>query len=74
MCDYDEYRDYKDLADVGWSHGWAFGKYASQTILNDKFLSFLSNNPQALKMYQESYNKGFNAGLADNGLFVNSVF
>lgn len=74
MCDYDDYKDYPDLADVAWSHGWAFGKYTSQIILDDKFLSFLSNNPSALRMYQESYNEGFNAGLSDNGLFVTSVF
>lgn len=71
MCDYD---DYKDLADVAWSHGWAFGKYATQVQIDEKLLSFLSNNPNALKLYQDNYNLGFNAGLAENGLFVSSRF
>lgn len=75
MFDYDDdCKDYPDLADVAYSHGYVFGKHTTQIMLDDKFLTFLSNNPTALKLYHENYCIGFKAGFADNGLFVSSCF
>lgn len=74
MFDYDDCKDYPDLADIAFGNGWAFGKYASQIVLDDKFLTFLSNNPTALKIYHENYCKGFKAGYSDNGLAISLIF
>lgn len=55
----------QDLQDVAWSHGYAFGKYTQQTLINDDLIVLLDNSKRMLILYQESYNQGFKAGLAD---------
>lgn len=62
--------DYADLEDTAYSHGYSFGKYASQSVLDADLLALLSDDADALKFYQYHYNIGFNAGLADNPLFI----
>lgn len=63
-------KDYNDLEDNAYSHGYTFGKYASQSVLDAELLAWLSDDVDALKFYHHHYNIGFNAGLADNPLFI----
>lgn len=55
----------QDLQEVAWSHGYAFGKYTQQTLLDDELKVQLDNSKRLIELYQQSYNQGFTAGIAD---------
>lgn len=54
-----------EIKDVAFGHGFAFGKYTEQIIIDDKLKEVLDTNQDAIKAYMASYNEGFNLGFAD---------
>ncbi len=54
-----------EIKDVAFGHGFAFGKYTEQIIIDDKLKEVLDTNQDAIKAYMSSYNEGFNLGFAD---------
>jgi len=54
-----------DIKDTAFGHGFAFGKYTEQIIIDDKLKEVLDTNHDAIKAYMASYNEGFNLGFAD---------
>lgn len=54
-----------DIKDTAFGHGFAFGKYTEQIVIDDKLKEVLDTNQDAIKAYMASYNEGFNLGLAD---------
>ena len=54
-----------DIKDTAFGHGFAFGKYTEQIIIDDKLKEILDTNQDAIKAYMASYNEGFNLGFAD---------
>lgn len=54
-----------DIKDTAFGHGFAFGKYTEQIIIDDKLKEVLDTNQDAIKAYMVSYNEGFNLGFAD---------
>ena len=54
-----------DIKDTAFGHGFAFGKYTEQIIIDDKLKEVLDTNQDAIKAYMASYNEGFNLGFAD---------
>ena len=54
-----------DIKDTAFGHGFAFGKYTEQVIIDDKLKEVLDTNQDAIKAYMASYNEGFNLGFAD---------
>lgn len=55
-----------EISELGYSHGWVFGKYTEQAKLDDDLKLFLDNSKQGIIAYMSSYNDGFNAGVADS--------
>lgn len=54
-----------ELKDTAFGHGFAFGKYTEQVIIDDKLKALLDTNQDAMRLYIQSYNDGFNLGFAD---------
>ena len=54
-----------EISNIGWSHGFVFGKYTRQTILDDDLQAMLDNDLQAINIYMQSFNDGFKFGLAE---------
>lgn len=54
-----------ELKDTAFGHGFAFGKYTEQVIIDDKLKALLDTNQDAMRLYMQSYNDGFNLGFAD---------
>lgn len=54
-----------DISSIGFSHGFVFGKYTRQTILDDDLQAMLDNDLQAINIYMQSFNDGFKFGLAE---------
>lgn len=54
-----------DIKDTAFGHGFAFGKYTEQIVIDDKLKEVLDTNQDAIKAYMASYNEGFNLGFAD---------
>lgn len=54
-----------DISSIGFSHGFVFGKYTKQTILDDDLQAMLDNDLQAINIYMQSFNDGFKFGLAE---------
>lgn len=55
-----------EIKETAWGHGWAFGKYTQQVVLDDDLKAFLDNSKQAIVAYMSEYNLGFKAGLAES--------
>lgn len=54
-----------ELKDTAFGHGFAFGKYTEQVIIDDRLKALLDTNQGAMREYMASYNDGFNLGFAD---------
>ncbi len=54
-----------EIKDVAFGHGFAFGKYTEQVMIDDKLKAILDTNQDAIKTYMAAYNDGFNLGFAD---------
>ena len=54
-----------ELKDTAFGHGFAFGKYTEQAIIDDGLKALLDTNQDAMRLYMQSYNDGFNLGFAD---------
>ena len=54
-----------EIKETAFGHGFAFGKYTEQIIIDDKLKEVLDTNHDAIKAYMTSYNEGFNLGFAD---------
>ena len=54
-----------EIEDIAWSHGFVFGKYTKQTILDDDLQAMLDNDLQAINTYMQQFNIGFKFGLAE---------
>ena len=54
-----------EIEDIAWSHGFVFGKYTKQTILDDDLQAMLDNDLQAINIYMQQFNIGFKFGLAE---------
>lgn len=54
-----------EISSIGWSHGFLFGKYIKQTILDDDLQAMLDNDLQAINIYMQSFNDGFAKGLIE---------
>lgn len=54
-----------EIKDVAFGHGFAFGKYTEQVMIDDKLKAILDTNQDAMRLYMQSYNEGFNLGFAD---------
>lgn len=54
-----------EIKETAFGHGFAFGKYTEQIIIDDKLKEVLDTNQHAIKAYMASYNEGFNLGFAD---------
>lgn len=54
-----------EIQELAWSHGYAFGKYTAQVTLSDELIKILDNSKRLIIMYNEHYNIGFKAGVAD---------
>lgn len=54
-----------EISSIGFSHGFVFGKYTRQTILDDDLQAMLDNDLQAIKIYMQQFNIGFDFGLAE---------
>lgn len=52
-----------EIADIGWSHGFVFGKYTQQTKLDDNLQSVLDNSIDGINQYMQAFNDGFAQGL-----------
>ena len=55
----------EEISEIGSSHGFVFGKYTKQTILDDDLQAMLDNDLQAINIYMQSFNDGFKFGLAE---------
>lgn len=55
-----------EIKETGYSHGWTFGKYTEQIMIDAKLKEILDNDKEAILAYQSSYNDGFKAGVADS--------
>lgn len=55
----------EEISEIGWSHGFVFGKYTKQTILDDDLQAMLDNDLQAINIYMQQFNIGFKFGLAE---------
>lgn len=54
-----------EIADIGWAHGFAFGKYTQQTKLDNDLIAVLDNSIEGINQYMQSFNAGFNHGLIE---------
>lgn len=54
-----------EIKETAFGHGFAFGKYTEQIIIDDKLKEVLDTNHDAIEAYMASYNEGFNLGFAD---------
>lgn len=71
--DYDDSFDFNDkiditptyFYDVGWEHGWVFGKYTKRVTIDDNLLRLLDNATELIKQYHDGYCEGFRDGLAE---------
>ena len=54
-----------EISNIGWSHGFVFGKYTRQTILDDDLQAMLDDDLQAINIYMQSFNDGFAKGLIE---------
>lgn len=52
-----------EIADIGWAHGFAFGKYTQQIKLDDDLIAVLDNSIEGITQYMQSFNDGFAQGL-----------
>lgn len=55
-----------EIENVGFTHGFAFGKHTVQLPLNEKLTDVLDNNREAIIAYMKGYNEGFNCGCAES--------
>lgn len=55
----------EQISEVAWSHGWVFGKYTQQVMIDDDLLKVLDNSKSAIVAYNDSFREGFLAGLAE---------
>nr|DAJ49480.1 MAG TPA: hypothetical protein [Inoviridae sp.] len=55
----------EEISNIGWSHGFVFGKYTKQTILDNDLQAMLDNDLQAINIYMQQFNIGFKFGLAE---------
>lgn len=51
--------------DVGWEHGWTFGKYTQRASIDENLLILLDNGTELIQQYHDGYCDGFKAGLAE---------
>lgn len=54
-----------EIKEQAFGHGFAFGKYTEQVILDDEFKKVLDTDQVAMREYMTAYNDGFNTGFAD---------
>lgn len=54
-----------EIADIAWAHGFVFGKYTQQTILDDDLQSVLDNSIEGINQYMQAFTAGFNHGLIE---------
>lgn len=54
-----------ELCDLGWSHGFVFGKYTKQIMLDDDLLAALDNSQKNIDCYMNAFVSGYRAGSAD---------
>lgn len=54
-----------EIADIAWSHGFVFGKYTRQIILDDDLIAVLDNSIDGINQYMQSFNAGFSHGLIE---------
>lgn len=55
-----------EIREIGYSHGWSFGKYTEQTTLDDELKEILDNSKQGILAYQSGFDDGFKAGVAES--------
>lgn len=61
----------EEIKELAFGHGFAFGKYTRQIILDEKLIAILDTNDKAMSQYMQSYNEGFNTGYADTVRYNN---
>ena len=54
-----------EIADIGWAHGFAFGKYTQQARIGEDLQAVLDNSIEGITQYMQSFNAGFGHGLIE---------